>query len=62
MSPMQQRFELWAGRSEWATLMSNEKDSNGDYLDPTTRLAFDTWMAAQADAINLIAESAQEVA
>ena len=54
MNMLQRRFEHWASINRWSGLLPLEKDELGGYAYPVTIIAYEAWVASQADVIDMI--------
>lgn len=56
MTRLQRRFEQWAALNRWSEFLPLGKDEFGAYTYPITIIAYQAWMASQADVIDLIGQ------
>lgn len=64
MTPLMLRFESWARRSRWADVLPLDENPEipGTYAMPSTCIAFEAWVASQAEVIDMITRQDEEIA
>lgn len=63
MTPLMLRFESWARSSQWASVLPLDEhpEMPGTYAMPTTLIAFEAWVASQAEVIDMITRQDEEI-
>lgn len=54
MTPLQRNFERWATCNKWAEYLPLGKDEDGHYEYAVTQIAYEAYVASQADVIDMI--------